>query len=145
MAVDNDVDAADTTVTISATADNATVPDAEEQATTISDDDTVPGQPGELAFSSVGATGFTVEWTSPTAPGTSAITHYQIRVKDNADGTFDENDDGLWMMVTGGAGARTHAVTGLTAETTYNVQVRAVSAAGDGAARAGSQLTPAAE
>ncbi|MYE93587.1 MAG: hypothetical protein F4238_09515, partial [Gemmatimonadetes bacterium] len=144
VAIDNVVDSeADNTVTISATADNATVPETGESLeVTITDDDTVPGAPGTLVFSSVSATGFTVEWTSPSAPGTSAITHYQIRVKDNADGAFDADDDGLWMTVTGGAGARTHAITGLTASTTYNLQVRAVSDAGDGAAQSGQQTTP---
>ncbi|MDE2655457.1 MAG: fibronectin type III domain-containing protein [Gemmatimonadota bacterium] len=136
VAIDNPVDAPDTTVTISATADNATVPDTEEQATTITDDDTVPGAPGTLVFSSVSTTGFTVEWTSPSAPGTSDITHYQIRYSSDA-----LDDDDAWTTVTGSGGARTHAITGLTAGTTYNVEVRAVSAAGDGTAQSGSQAT----
>ena len=137
-AIQNPVDA-DNTLTVSATADNANDPAAGETIT-ITDDDTVPGAPGTLVFSSVSATGFTVEWTSPAAPGTSDITHYQIRYSSDA---LDEDD--AWTTVTGGGGARTHAITGLTAETGYNVEVRAVSAAGDGAASSGSQTTPAAE
>ncbi len=102
------------------------------------DPDTAPGQPGALVFSSVGAAGFTVEWTSPSAPGTSDITHYEIRWSEDA---LDEDDE--WSVVSGGAGARTHAISGLDAETTYNVAVRAVSAAGDGTAQATTQATSA--
>ena len=125
-----DGDANSGTALVQATATNAIDSDSDNgtegqqpNSLTITDDDTVPGQPGTLVFSSVGATGFTVEWTSPSAPGTSDITHYEIRYSAE---TLDDDDE--WMMVSGGAGGRTHAVTGLTTGTTYNVEVRAVSA-----------------
>ncbi len=121
---------------VSATSDDARDPD--DQSVTITDDDDVPGPPGALVFSGVSATGFTVEWTSPTTPGTSAITSYEIRYSSDA---LDADDE--WVTVTGDGGARTHAITGLTANTAYNVEVRAVSAAGNGTAVTGTGTTSA--
>ena len=132
-AIQNAVDADNTTM-VTATADNANDPTAGETIT-ITDDDEVPGTPGALVFSGVGTTGFTVEWTSPSSPGTSDITGYEIRY--SSDALVDQ----AWTTVSGGGGARTHAITGLTTGTTYNVEVRAVSAAGNGTAQSGSQAT----
>ena len=136
------------TALVQATSDNATDSDSDtgtegQQPTSITIDDStepdaVPGAPGALVFSSVGAAGFTVEWTSPSAPGTSDITHYEIRWS-----AATLTDDDAWMTVSGAAGARTHAITGLDASTTYNVEVRAVSAAGNGTAATGTPTTTA--
>ncbi|MDE2752040.1 MAG: fibronectin type III domain-containing protein, partial [Gemmatimonadota bacterium] len=137
QAMDDDLDDDAVGAQVNATSDQANAP-ATPTDITITDNDDAPGAPSTPTFSSVGAAGFTVEWTSPAAPGTSAITHYEIRYSSD---TLDDDDD--WMTVSGGASARTHAITGLEAGTTYNVEVRAVSAAGDGTASPGSQATSA--
>ena len=84
----------------------------------------------------------TLEWNSPSAAGTSDITHYEYRF--TADGTLDDEE---WMTVSGGAAARLVVIGNLTnttaADVTYNLAVRAVSAAGDGAeATATADLAP---
>ena len=148
VANEGDAGAATHSALVQATSDDAVDSDSDGDATndvqapnsiTINDatePDAVPDAPGTLVFRSVGTTGFTVEWASPASAGTSDITHYEIR--HTSDGTLDTE---TWTRVTGDAAARTHAITGLTAGTDYTVEVRAVSAAGNGAASSGSQTT----
>ncbi|MYC72971.1 MAG: fibronectin type III domain-containing protein, partial [Gemmatimonadetes bacterium] len=124
-AIQNVVDA-DNTLFLHAAADNANDPDSVQ--ITITDDDTVPGAPRNLT-ANVGDTELAVEWQSPADNGTSDITHYEIRWSTD---TLD--DDDAWTVVTGGATGRTHTITGLTNDTAVNIEVRAVSAAGNGTA-----------
>ena len=74
-----------------------------------------------------------VEWSAPASEGISAITTYDLRYIET---TADETVDANWTVVedvwTTGGGALEYTVTGLTADTDYNVQVRAVNANGDG-------------
>ncbi len=131
-----------TTVTISAELDE---PEGEGRTAstgtfTVTDNDQVATAP-DISFSGVAATQFVVSWTEATG-STSDVTSYQIRWKaGSAAGDF--TDDDAWTTVNGGGNARSHPVTGLTAETAYVVQVRAVSAAGDGAIDTDTQTTPA--
>ena len=126
-AIDNDYVRPDT-VTVTATADNANDPADGVEIDITNDTDAAPGEPRSL-IANVGDTQLAVEWQSPAAAGTSAITRYEIRWSTD---TLD--DDDAWTVVTGGAGARTYTITGLTNDTAVNIEVRAVSAAGNGAA-----------
>ena len=73
-----------------------------------------------------------VEWSRPSSDGGSAITTYDLRrIETSADETVDAN----WTVVQDvwiGSGALSYELTGLTAGTQYDVQVRAVNSAGDG-------------
>ena len=123
-AIQNLVDA-DNSLFLHATADNANDPDSVQ--ITITDDDTVSEAPRNLTIDA-GDTELSVEWQSPGNSGTSDVMHYEIRYAETAD-----IDDADWAVVTGGAAARTMTITGLTNATAYTVQVRAVTAAGNGA------------
>ena len=74
-----------------------------------------------------------VEWSAPASEGISAITTYDLRYIET---TADETVDANWTVVedvwTTGGGALEYTVTGLTADTEYDLQVRAVNEAGDG-------------
>ena len=74
-----------------------------------------------------------VEWSAPASEGISAITTYDLRYIETA---ADETEDSNWTVVedvwTTGGGALEYTVTGLTADTEYDLQVRAVNEAGDG-------------
>ena len=130
-AVDNDVDAADATVTVSGTM--STGSDAPESRTlTITDDDDVPDAPGSFN-AAPGDTEVTLTWTFPADEGTSDVTGFQYRYSDEA-----LTDADMWMVVSGGANVARLVVTGLTNGTTYNFQLRAVSAAGNSTAADGS-------
>ena len=91
------------------------------------------GAPHAPTVSSVtpGEGTLTVVWTAPSDAGASAITAYDIRTietaaADKADDAWDVVDD-AWT-----SGDLTYSVGGLTAGVEYDVQVRAVNAAGDG-------------
>ena len=79
-----------------------------------------------------GANSLTVEWSAPSSDGGSTITAYDLRrIETSADETVDAN----WTVVQDvwiGSGALSYELTGLTAGTQYDVQVRAVNSAGDG-------------
>ena len=120
---------------VQATATNAIDSDADlgteglqPAAITITDDDSVSGAPQNLD-AAVGNAQLTVEWTSPADNGTSDITHYEYRYALTAD-----IDDATWADVSGGANSRVVVIGNLTNDSEYTVQVRAVTAAGDGAA-----------
>ena len=105
---------------------------------TIVDDDMVPGVPQGVSFTAVGTDGFTVNWTPPASDGTSAITGYQVRFATTASGDINNAN---WVSVSGGPDARSHVVSGLTTNTEYTVEVRAISAAGAGNAASAAQST----
>ena len=74
-----------------------------------------------------------VEWSAPSSAGGLAITAYDLRyIETSADETVDSN----WTVVedvwTTGGGALQYTLTGLTVDTEYDLQVRAVNAVGDG-------------
>ena len=133
-AVDNDVDAANATVTVSGTM--STGSDAPDDVSlTITDDDEVPGELGSFA-AAAGDTEVTLLWTFPSTEGTSDVTGFEYRYKDG-----DLTDADTWLDVSGGPNVARLVVTGLTNDTLYNFQVRAVSAAGNGPA-ASDSATP---
>ena len=79
-----------------------------------------------------GADSLTVAWSAPVDDGGPAITAYDLRyIQTSADETVDAN----WTLVEDvwtGSGPLNYIITGLTRGTQYDVQVRAVSADGDG-------------
>ncbi len=111
---------------------------------TVREDEELPSAPRNLEVSDETTTTLTVEWDRPTDAGSvdgdaTSITSYQYRsVAEDADGNFVfDNEDGTpvvaWSTATGDGNARIVAISGLTEGTDYRVQVRAVSAAGNGA------------
>ncbi|MXX71382.1 MAG: hypothetical protein F4205_14695, partial [Gemmatimonadetes bacterium] len=122
----------------------ATAPERDRAVTTdltITDDDTAPTAPVVTA-TQVGTTDvYEVAWTfTPDQWGTGATTsrkfQYRMKAGDFADTSAD---NALWMDVTGGTNVRTVNVTleePATGSVTYNIQVRAVTDAGNGAAGA---------
>ena len=101
------------------------------------------GAQGVPAISSVtpGPDFLTVTWA---APGGSGITAYDLRhIETSADETVDAN----WTVVdsawTAGSGALSYRIPGLANGTRYDVQVRAVTASGDGPWSATATGTPA--
>ena len=105
---------------------------------TITDDDMVPDVPQGISFSAVGTDRFTVNWTPPATEGTSAITRYEVRFATTASGDIG---DAIWVTASGGSNARSHVISGLTTNTAYTVEVRAISAAGAGSAASAGQTT----
>ena len=145
-AIDDDVDDNDANAWIKATSANATR--AAPAEVSIIDDDTIPGQPRSLTVTG-GDKKLSVEWVSPLLPGTSAITRYEYRSAEGSGPSAFINattdvDIGGWKMVGGGAGARTVEIGSLKVGTEYAVQVRAVSAAGNGAIAEATDSTDAA-
>ena len=128
-AVPNVVDA-DNVVTVSGTLSTGSAAPT-DVTVTITDDDEAPSAPTVTADAVANSTTeIRLSWPPPAA-GTSPITHFEYRSK--ATEALAETDP--WMRVPGSnSGTGTYVVTGLTAATTYNFEVRAVSAAGDGAA-----------
>ena len=142
--VDDTTGAVTSTALVQATASNAIDSDADADteglqptSIAITDDDTVSGAPQNLS-AAVGNAQLTVEWTSPANNGSSDITHYQYRYALTAD-----IGDAEWADVSGGANARLVVIGNLTNDSEYTVEVRAVTAAGDGAS-ASTTGTPAA-
>ena len=91
-----------------------------------------------------GAVFLTVTWAAPGGTGGPAISAYDLRyIQTSADETVDANwtvEGDAW---TAGSGALSYRISGLTDGTRYAVQVRAVSAAGDGPWSAAAAGTPA--
>ena len=87
-----------------------------------------PTAPTVTAPSTVASTSLTVSWTAPNNTGPSsrtAITDYDVR--------YREGSTGLFTDLTGTIGtATTAAITGLSPDTAYQVQVRAINAEGTG-------------
>ena len=80
-----------------------------------------------------GADFLTITWAAPTGSPESAIIAYDLRYIETA---VRGNSDADWTIVedvwTTGSGALSYQIAGLTGGTQYHVQVRAVTAAGDG-------------
>ena len=91
-----------------------------------------PGSP-TIGTLTTGANFLTATWSAPVGSGGPAISAYDLRyIQTSADETVDAN----WTVVddawAAGSGALSHQISGLTGGTRYDVQVRAVTAAGDG-------------
>ena len=91
-----------------------------------------------------GADFLTITWAAPTGSTESAIIAYDLRYIESA---ARDKSDVNWTVVdnawTAGSGALSYQIAGLTDGTQYDVQVRAVSAAGDGPWSAAAAGTPA--
>ena len=74
-----------------------------------------------------------ISWSPPSSDGGSAIIAYDLRHIETSD---DETMGSNWTIVedvwTTGSGALEYTLTGLTADTQYDIQARAVNAVGDG-------------
>ena len=91
---------------------------------TVTDVDTeAPGQPGAPTVSAASATSLRVNWSAPSNAG-PAITDYDVRYRAGASGDWSDG---------GHVGTATTAtLTGLSENTSYQVQVRATNAEGTG-------------
>ncbi len=92
---------------------------------------TVPRTPGGPAIAAVTPDdqALTVTWVAPPYTGRSTITAYDVRYRET--GTTDwARQDNAWRTR---GGALEYTISGLTANTEYDVQVRAVNSNGDGA------------
>ena len=91
-----------------------------------------------------GADFLTITWAAPTGSPESAIIAYDLRYIESA---ASDKSDVNWTVVdnalTAGSGASSYRIAGLTNGTRYDVQVRAVTAAGDGPWSATAPGTPA--
>ena len=91
-----------------------------------------------------GADFLTITWAAPTGSTESAIIAYDLRYIESA---ARDKSDVNWTIVdnawTAGSGALSYQIAGLTDGTQYDVQVRAVSAAGNGPWSAAAAGTPA--
>ena len=93
----------------------------------------LPGTPNDLKAEGNGLPGIDLSWTVPDSDGGSAVTAYDLRyIESSADETVDAN----WTVVedvwTTGSGDLQYTLAGLTADTEYDLQLRAVNAMGDG-------------
>ena len=90
-----------------------------------------------------GADFLTITWAAPTGSTESAIIAYDLRYIESA---ARDKSDVNWTVVdnawTAGSGALSYQITGLTGGAQYDVQMRAVSAAGDGPWSAAATGTP---
>ena len=90
------------------------------------------GDPGAPTISTVtpGAGFLTVTWSAPGGPAVSAydLRHIESAAGDKSDANWTVVDD-AWIA---GSGALSYRISGLTDGTRYDVQVRAVTADGDG-------------
>ena len=93
-----------------------------------------PGAPTITTQITAEADSLTVAWTAPINTGISAITAYDLRYIET--GAADKSDAN-WTVVeevwAAGSGPLQYTLSGLTGGTQYDVQVRAVNAAGAGA------------
>ena len=91
-----------------------------------------PAPPGAPTAMAQGPTQINLSWSAPSADGGPTITAYDLRhieaeASDKSDDNWAVKED-VW---TTGSGPLEHALTGLTGSTQYDVQVRAVNAAGE--------------
>ena len=103
---------------------------------------TIPRVPNILRV--IPGTGLlTIEWNAPLSDGGSNITAYDLRyVETSADETVDSNWTVVQDVWATGRGDLSYQLTGLTDGTQYALQVRAVSAVGDGPWSASAGGTP---
>ena len=101
------------------------------------------GAPTISAITS-GVTSLTVTWAAPSMATGATIIAYDLRYIGSA---ASDNSDANWTVVdnawTTGSGALSYQISGLTSGTRYDVQARAVTAAGDGLWSATAAVTPA--
>ena len=71
----------------------------------------------------------TITWEEPIYTGSSTITAYDVRYRETSTTDWTEEDN-AWQT---GGGALEYTISGLTPNTEYDVQVRAVNSSGDGA------------
>ena len=103
-----------------------------------------PGAPTGLTATGNSQAQIDLSWSAPLNDGGSAITAYDLRyIETSADETMDSNWTVVQDVWTTGSGGLQYTVTGLTGGTQYDVQVRAVNAAGDGPWSATATGTPA--
>ncbi|WP_310790081.1 fibronectin type III domain-containing protein, partial [Candidatus Palauibacter polyketidifaciens] len=88
---------------------------------------TAPGAPQNLTATSVSASSIRLNWATPSSIGGSAITGYDYRTSTDGGGTW-----GGWVAIDNSASLTTDDVEGLTASTTYTVQMRATNSSGAG-------------
>ena len=103
---------------------------------------TAPGAPA-APMVAAGDGALAVSWAAPDSPGSAPIARYDIRyILTSADETDDDN----WSVVEEiwtGAGSLAYTLIGLSNGVEHDVQVRAVSSAGDGAWSPTTAATPA--
>ena len=111
---------------------------------TVTDNDTAPDAPTGLGADTAGDGEIALSWTAPVNTGTintvaTAITGYEYRQQ--AAGVWSDWNT-IPTSAPGQANAASYTVTGLTNGTAYTFEVRAVSAAGKGAASVSDSETP---
>ncbi len=102
-----------------------------------------PGAPTNLA-AEAGDTTVTLAWTAPGATGGADITGYEYRQSD-ATGDYDTAGSAAvvdWMAIPNSATATEYTVAGLTNDTAYFFEVRAVNSVGEGEASGEATATP---
>ena len=109
------------TVVVTATATDALGATATDTVTYTVRSISVPDAPATPTVTSTGTTSVSVSWNAPTSG--DAPTSYDLRYR--IDGS-----SGVWTEITGVTSPR--SISGLTAGTTYEVQVRGANGAGDG-------------
>ena len=104
----------------------------------------LPGAP-TIGTVTPGMESLTISWNAPSSDGSSTITTYDLRhIETASDETVDSNWTVVEQVWTRGSGTLEYTLTGLTADTHYDLQVRAVNAAGDGPWSATAMTTTAA-
>ena len=90
----------------------------------------LPGAP-EISAVTAGFESLTVTWTPPARTGGVGITSYDLR---HVESDATDKADSRWTLVDDAwtGGPLTYTVTGLSGNVEYDIQVRAVSASGDG-------------
>ena len=122
---------ADARVAIQDALDSGEIPDGWPEAPSITPEP--PSGAPTITALTPGADFLTVTWAAPAGTGGPSVRAYDLRhIRTSADETVDAN----WTVVddawTAGSGALSYRITGLTEGTRYDVQVRAVTAAGAG-------------
>ena len=99
---------------------------------TVTDVDEPPAAPAAPTLGAATSTSLAVNWAAPANTG-PAITDYDVQYREGSSGAFiDAGYDGVGTV---------HTITGLTAETSYQVQVRATNAEGIGPWSASGTIT----
>ena len=97
--------------------------DTRDVTITVTDVNEPPGAPAAPTLSAATPTSLAVNWVAPANTG-PAITDYDVQYREGSSGPFtDASYDGVGTV---------HEITGLTADTSYQVQVRATNPEGTG-------------
>ncbi len=129
--IDDTLEEDDSTVTVTVVATTDYEVGIESSAEVrVVDNDAVPGAPMNLT-AGAGNTRVALSWEAPADPGTAPIERYEYRASNDA-GTIGDQE---WNAAGDATGeVRTQIVSSLSNDTEYTFEVRAVSAAGNGAA-----------